>query len=353
MFHIVKCPSCAGELDLSVPKNIMKCSYCGSTIVMNEAVQNTPPIKTINKKINLTLILITTILSGATVLYFYSANNRPPDAKPIPAIKPTSTVVAVSSKSTVISAPFDRGDKAFMSGIRLSPGLYMNKDKYSSVAGDWYHCHDVINRTKITITPYGELFEISGENLNQRGSEQWKGYGQLCNGEMFVAYYYTNFPEIAYITLNFKKTGSLYATSYEFNGKQRWSGQFSRKDALTTAGAAEGFADKNPGLKPGIYNDKAREKIITGDWYYITEGVSRSKVRIMKKGELFEIESDNLTYQMKGYAQLHDNVLCAMYYYTNLAELCYITFEFASNGKMYARSMDGDGKVRWSGMYER
>jgi len=348
MFHTAKCPSCAGELDLSNENGVIKCSYCGSTVITNET-RPAASIKKSGERSNFKIILTALILlCGAAGIYYY-LNNR----AAVPAQNSSKgTITTVPIVREIISA--DRGNSAFISKTpALLSGLYDNKDKDGSISGDWYNSPDGIKKTRIRITPWGESFEVAGENLNENGSEQWMGYGQLCNEEMFVVYYYTNLPETAYITLDLKKTNELYANSYEFNGKLRWSGKFSRKEALTRAGSAEGFSAASPGLKPGIYNDAAYEKKISGDWYHRPEGVSRVKINITRKGESFEIFSDNLTNQWKGYGQLRDNIMCVMYYYTNLAELCYITFEFGADGRMSARSMGGDGKVRWSGVFER
>ncbi len=341
--QVIKCPSCAGELSMPDPCDVIKCSYCGSNVIVKEAFQakKNGSIERVNDSgasydvfVKTAKLLISGLLLIAALIFFYAprSDNKHVINKPV--------------AQPVITVSLPRHDAGiFQENITLAPGLYEDEALENDISGEWYYKSDIM----ISIVRNGELFEVKCRNQGN----WWKGYGQLWNKKMFVMYYRTNAAELAYVTFDFKIRGYLFATSVDSSGRTMWSGQFEKSWKRHDTADNTGIFAEAAIMKQGFYEYAGQENKITGAWYHRTEGCDRIKLSIRRNGGIFELMSDNLTNQWKGVGQLMGNKMYVMFYYTNLSEAAYITLDFVVGHGMRAAAIDPDGKVRWSGVFER
>lgn len=341
-FQTLKCPSCAGELNPPPSEGPVKCSYCGCSVAVNGSAgvsgRGVEPARggTALKA------FIFLVLAACVCLFFYYWRETPPAELPKAVQNFSSGKLRITVTPAAPEVPFMKPE-----AIVMKPGLYNDESAEKNMTGDWGSA----SGDSITIRRNGELYELRGRS----GNYLWKGYGQLWNKKLYCVYYFVDKVEAAYLTCVCENAAGMRAGAVDASGKALWSSNFEKTSGGNNiANAAPALPDESVfKARQGLYDDKAFDERVAGEWIHRPEGTAKLNITIRKNGEIFNLTSDNRTNQWKGIGQLCGYRMCVMLYYTNTAEAAFITLDFSRIPTVLASAFEPDGKLRWSGGFGR
>jgi len=203
-FQSAKCPNCSGELELSGVKGVVKCSYCGSGIIISES-------------------------NGTFFSEMIRPESPPPSERGVerPAGRHTAlkTMVIMLLIFAGLFFYFKQGSSGVVViNVEASSALPFPETRLTGV---WYH--DVVDplRAVLNIKKNGDRFNFE---LKARDTG-WSGTGSVRDQKIITSFKYTGRyeDESGYIIFEILNNNKLSGKSYDPDGSFRCETIYARR----------------------------------------------------------------------------------------------------------------------------